>query len=188
VKLPARLTLVLGILLLLAFAAHRWRVAHRESSQDKNILAAAQKYGVDPALIKGVIWRESRFDPHARGSKGEVGLMQIMEDTGLEWAGAQRLPNFSKYTLLNANKNVDCGAWYLRRLLARYTRADDPVPYALADYNAGRANVLKWIEGEATTNSSAFIQRIGFPSTRQYVRAVMQRRQKYARDFVSRQQ
>jgi len=37
------------------------------------------------------------------------------------------------------------------------------LPYALADYNAGRANVLKWRNGSAMTNSAALIDQIGFP-------------------------
>jgi soluble lytic murein transglycosylase len=185
VKSRVRLILIVIGLLLLTFLADQWRRAHLESSQDKNILAASRKYSVDPALIKAVIWRESRFDPHARGSKRETGLMQIMETTGVEWAGAQRVPLFSKYTLHDPAKNIDCGTWYLRKLLARYAATDDPVPYALADYNAGRGNVLKWLQGNASTNSAAFIEQIGFPSTRHYVRAVVNRREKYERQFAA---
>lgn len=184
-KWRVRLFLIIVGVLLLAFLADRWRRAHLESSQDKNILAAARKYGVDPALIKAVVWRESKFDPHARGTKGEMGLMQIMENTGLEWAGAQRVPLSGNSLLFDSTKNVDCGAWYLRKLLARYSQVDDPEPFALADYNAGRGNVLKWAKGSAATNSAQFIQQIGFPSTREYVRSVMQRRMKYAAQFAA---
>lgn len=46
------------------------------------------------------------------------------------------------------------------------------MPYALADYNAGRGNVLKWNDGAAATNSAVFIEQIGFPGTREYVAAV----------------
>jgi len=184
VKLRARLVLALALVLLLAFLAEQWRRAHLESSQDKNILAAARKHGVDPALLKAVIWRESKFDPHARGTKGETGLMQIMDLTGREWADAQRLPFFAPVMLRDPSRNIDCGTWYLRKLLPRYTKTDDPVPYALADYNAGRGNVLKWMKDEAVTNSTAFIERIGFPSTQAYVRAVMERRERYARELL----
>lgn len=179
-KLRARLGLALALILLLAFLADQWRRAHLESRQDRNILAAARRHGVDPALIKAVIWRESRFDPHARGTKGETGLMQIMDPTAREWAEAQRLNVFAPALLRDPAQNIDCGAWYLRKLLPRYAKTDDAVPYALADYNAGRGNVLRWMKDEAVTNSAAFIERIGFPSTQAYVRAVMERRGKYA--------
>ena len=183
-KLRARLVLALALVLLLAFLADRWRRAHLESSQDQNILAAARQHGVDPALIKAVIWRESRFDPHARGMKGETGLMQIMDLTAREWGDAQRLKIFAPVLLRDPARNIDCGAWYLRKLLPRYAKTDDPVPYALADYNAGRGNVLKWMKDEAATNSAAFIEQIGFPSTQNYVREVMARREKYAGQFA----
>lgn len=158
-------------------------MARIEFSQDHHIVAAARKHGVDPALVKAVVWRESRFDPAARGSKGETGLMQIMEITGGEWAAATRERQFSKATLLDAERNIDCGTWYLARLLRRYQKTDDAVPYALADYNAGRSNVLKWMKGAATTNSAAFIEQIGFPSTRHYVRTVVERHARYAGQF-----
>jgi soluble lytic murein transglycosylase len=176
---------VAGVLLL-TFLAYRWRVARIEFSQDNNILSASRKHGVDPALIKAVVWRESKFNPGARGAKGETGLMQIMENTGLEWAGEERVPMFSTFTLLDPEKNVDCGTWYLGKLLGRYRLTDDPVPYALADYNAGRGNVLKWMKGKAATNSQVFVEQIGFPATRHYVRTVVRRREKYAGQFQGR--
>ena len=79
-----------GLVLALALL-HWWQERRRESSQDRPILAAAQRYGVEPALVKAVVWRESRFDPLAKGRKGEEGLMQIMEDTAKDWAGALTL-------------------------------------------------------------------------------------------------
>ena len=186
-KWRTRFLIVIVGLSLITFFLERWRRVHLESSQDKNILVAARKHGVDPALIKAVVWRESRFKPRARGTKGETGLMQIMEITGREWAGAQRVPFPSKHVLFIPTKNIDCGTWYLRKLLGRYRHTDNPIPYALADYNAGRGNVLKWINGSGATNSEVFIEQIGFPSTRAYVRAVMQQRGKYETQFASAQ-
>jgi soluble lytic murein transglycosylase len=186
VKSRARLFLIIAGVSIVTFLSWQWRRAHWESSQDKTILAAARKHAVDPALIKGVVWRESRFDPGARGGKGELGLMQIMPKTSHEWTNAQRIGFFSDRMLLDAPKNIDCGTWYLRKLLSRYAHTDNPVPYALADYNAGRGNVLKWIKGSAATNHAEFMQQIGFPSTRDYVRAVMRRRTRYVREFEGR--
>ena len=53
--------------------------SHREDSQDVPILAAARKYGVEPALVKAVVWRESWFNPRAKGRHEERGLMQIRD-------------------------------------------------------------------------------------------------------------
>ena len=159
-----------------------WR-GRREHSQDQVIRAAAQRYGVDPALVKAVVWRESWFDPRAVGRAGEIGLMQVTEPAAREWAAAERNAGFVHTRLFDPAQNTLCGTWYLRKLLRRYPTTDNPLPYALADYNAGRSHVLKWARGAAATNSAAFIAQIGFPMTRDYVRAVMGRRERYRVEF-----
>lgn len=159
-----------------------WRT-RREHNYDKVILAAAQRYEVDPALIKAVVWRETKFRADARGKAQEIGLMQIREAAALDWASAEKVYPFEHEEILDPGTNTMVGAWYLRKLLKRYTHTDDPIPFALADYNAGRGNVLKWIGGEAATNSEIFIQQIGFPGTSNYVRAVMGQIENYRSDF-----
>lgn len=165
----------------------RWRTWH-ENSQDTVILAAAARYGVDPALVKAVVWRESWFNPWARGKGGEIGLMQVGELAAREWAESERVQFFVHSQLFDPAKNTLAGTWYLKKLLDRYAATDDPVPYALADYNAGRANVLKWAQGAAATNSALFIEMIGFPSTRRYVKAVMRRYEHYRLFFPPQRQ
>ena len=174
------LIILLGVL---AAFFHRWQ-DHREHSQDKVILAAALRYGMDAALIKAVVWRESRFNPRVTGRAGEIGLMQIRKTPAEEWAAAEKLTLFTHQELFDPAKNTMAGTWYLRKLLGRYTRTDNPLPYALADYNAGRGNLLKWNNGAAATNSTVFAAQIGFPSTKAYVKSVMRRRVFYK--FLSR--
>lgn len=155
----------------------------REKHQDKVILAAAKRYGVDPALVKAVVWRETKFHPDARGRAGEIGLMQIMESAALDWASAENIYPFEHEQLFDPGTNTLAGAWYLKKLLKRYTKTDNPSPYALADYNAGRGNVLKWMTNGAATNSEMFIRQIGFPGTSNYVRAVMGKWEHYRAEF-----
>jgi len=150
-----------------------------ERSQDVPIRAAAQRYGLDPALVKAIVWRESRFHPEVRGRANELGLMQLREDAAQEWADSERIGSFQHEHCLNPATNTMAGAFYLKKLLRRYSQTDNPIPYALADYNAGRGNVLKWISGAAGTNSALFAAQIGFPGTREYVASVMQRYEKY---------
>jgi soluble lytic murein transglycosylase len=182
-----RLVVFLVLFLCLIFSLCFVWVYWREHSQDRVILAAARQYSADPALIKAIVWRESWFNPKARGRVGEMGLMQLREAAAGEWAATTRLPDFTVEHLFNARTNVLVGTWYLQKLLKRYGTTDNPVPYALADYNAGRANVLKWNKGAAATNSASFIDQIGFPSTRRYVRAVMKRRDLYGPAFPTNQ-
>jgi len=170
----------MGVLLLIGGAVGYWyRKGQLERSQDTAIQAAAQRYGVEPALIKAVIWRESKFHAQARGRAGEIGLMQLREEAAQEWADAERVGGFEHEHCLDARTNTLAGTWYLKKLLKRYQQTDNPVAYALADYNAGRGNVLKWANGACATNSAAFLEQIAFPGTREYVRSILERREKY---------
>ena len=170
------------MVLLLALGVIAWwgRDYWRERRFDSLILAAARRYQIDPALVKAVVWRESRFDPDARGRAGELGLMQIRADAASEWAAAEHIPSFEHRACLDPATNTLAGAWYLKKLLLRYQQTDHPAAYALADYNAGRGNVLKWLSGGAATNSAAFMEQIGFPGTKAYVRGILARRDYYA--------
>lgn len=155
-----------------------WR-DRREHRFDQAIRNAAARNGIPAALVKAVVWRESRFDPDARGQAGELGLMQLMDDAALEWATAQRLSGFTHEHVLDPVTNTLAGSFYLAKLLRRYTNTDNPLPYALADYNAGRGNVLRWMKGDASSNSAAFCDQISFPSTRSYVDTVTDRYRHY---------
>jgi peptidoglycan lytic transglycosylase len=156
-----------------------WRSSRVEHSQDSVIRLASTRYGVEPSLVKAVVWRESRFNPGTRGKAHEIGLMQLQETAAREWADAEHIRPFEHEHCFNPLTNTLAGTWYLRKLLRRYGHTDNPVPYALADYNAGRGNVLKWNSGEAATNSAAFVKQIGFPGTKAYVKSVIARYQHY---------
>ena len=168
------------LLLLAGSAAGLWGYWRwRDHRFDGAIRAAAERYGVDPALVKAVVWRESRFNPRAVGRAGEFGLMQVRELAAVEWSTSQGVLDFELDHLFDPATNTLAGAWYLARVSKRYTQTDDPLPYALADYNAGRANVLKWNSGAAATNSAVFALQIGFPGTKDYVQSVMRRYARY---------
>ena len=172
--------IVLIFLLLVGFQVFR---TYRENSHDRAILAAAQNYDVDPTLIKAVIWRESHFNPRARGAAREIGLMQLREAAAEEWAKAEGVPYFSHDHLYDPEKNVMAGTWYLKKLLRRYPRTDDPVVFALADYNAGRTHVLRWNKGAASTNSAQFLKQMDYPGTRAYIAAIQKRQQHYQKTW-----
>lgn len=174
------MVVALLIIDLAAIEFWRWRQEHR---YDSVIREAAKRYGAPPALVKAVIWRESRFNAHAVGGKGELGLMQLMEDAAGEWASAAHIPNFNYQDVLDPRTNAFAGTYYLARLLRRYPAVDNPVPYALADYNAGRGNVLRWMKGPASTNSAAFLAQMTFPGTRAYVDAIQRRRERYREEM-----
>jgi len=175
-----RKCLVALLLLFLAVIAARWGWDYwREHRFDDEIRQAAKRYELKPGLVKAVVWHESRFNPNAHGRAGELGLMQIRSVAAQEWATAEHVPGFRHVDCLNPATNTLAGAWYLKRVMKRYSQTDSPVAYALADYNAGRSNLLKWKHGVAETNSAAFIGQIEFPSTRRYVQLIMRQSEEY---------
>ncbi|MDG0812174.1 lytic transglycosylase domain-containing protein [Cohnella rhizosphaerae] len=99
------------------------------SAYDGLIQAAAARYGIDPALIKGVIQIESSFNPTAGSSAGAKGLMQLMDSTA---AGLGVADSF------DPAQNIDGGSRYLSYLLRKY---DGSEMTALAAYNAGPGRV-----------------------------------------------
>lgn len=152
-----------------------------ESRFDPQILNAARQYDIDPALVKAVIWQESRFKPDAVGTVGEIGLMQIRPLTAQEWRTDNKIAAFPDNHLFNPQTNIFIGAWYLKKMLKRYSNTDDPLPYALCDYNAGRRKVLEWASGSASTNSAEFMDRITYSTTKKYVQNVKQKSKYYSR-------
>ena len=151
---------------------------------DKHIKAAAKKYDLDPALIKAVIWQESNFKPWVRGKAGEIGLMQVTEDAALEWAEAEKMQNFEHEIITDPEKNIYCGSFYLSKVMKRYKGTDNPIAYALADYNAGRTHVLRWNKGAAKTNSEVFLAQMDYPGTRKYARNIMKQYELYKSDIA----
>lgn len=154
----------------------QWRREHRFDSQ---IEAAARQHGVDKYLFKALIWRESGFNPNAESPKGALGLAQVLPRTGSDWAKATGRIGFKTTDLLHPPTNLDAGAWYLARGLKYWEhRGEEAIVLALAEYNAGRSNVIRWLNDPKNQNKPA-AEVIGFPITQRYVTDVLARREKY---------
>lgn len=157
-----------------------WRIHQpKESPYDPIIVAVARDNGVDPFLVRALIWRESKFDPMTLGTAQEHGLMQVTPAVGQEWAKANKKTNFTPYDLFNPQVNIEVGTWYLSHAIRRWNQTDDPVTFALAEYNAGRTNALKWVDPNDPYSHIAFLDRISFPTTRKYVETILTKREQY---------
>ncbi|MBO4630308.1 MAG: transglycosylase SLT domain-containing protein [Lentisphaeria bacterium] len=146
---------------------------------DELIRNAGLKYHIDPALIKAVIWRESRFNHDARGIKGEIGLMQLMPGThyaAADWARFHNRKIPSKHALRDPELNIDIGSWYLSRALRRYKKYKDAAALALCEYNAGARRTAGW---KPARLNDPVARRITLLSTRHYVKTVLKRYEYY---------
>ena len=73
-----------------------------------------------PALVAGVIYAESKFDPATRSSAGAVGLMQLLPETAQGIADRTGGAHYTEADLADPDINVRYGCWYLRHLRAKY--------------------------------------------------------------------
>ena len=152
----------------------------KENPYDPMIAKVARETGVDPFLIRAVIWRESRFRPETHGTAAdERGLMQVTPEVGQMWAKANKVTPFTPDDLYDPMTNIRAGTWYLNRAIKSWGQTDDPVTFALAEYNAGRTNARKWVDPNDAQNHLAFMERITYPSTRKYVETILTTREEY---------
>lgn len=142
----------------------------------------ATQHQLDPLLVTAIMSVESSFNPRAVSSKGAKGLMQLMPPTA-EWAAAQMgMEPFSEDMLFDPDINVSIGVWYLANLRRLF---DGDMALALAAYNGGRANVLRWLEEETWSGTIEDADDIPFPETRAYVRKVLHRYEWYRRVWTN---
>ena len=164
------------------YSFYEWISPARFQQYDKLIRSVAAERHLDPMLLKALVWRESRFDPRKYGSAGERGLMQVSEKAANEWARENKIDNFNFEQLFDPKTNLQAGSWYLRRALDRWQTQPDPLPFALAEYNAGASRAQRWAGNEASTISTRnFLRNIDFPGTRKYVESIIARYDFYKR-------
>lgn len=111
----------------------------------KAIIQESKKYEMDPLFIMSVIATESSFNPEAKGTSGEIGLMQLMPETGKEVAQKVKEHWQGTVTLKDPIKNIRIGAAYLNQLRNYFD--NNPNKYISA-YNSGIGKIRKIAKNE----------------------------------------
>jgi len=140
---------------------------------------AAEKR-LDPALIAAVIYAESKFEP-SESSAGAEGLMQILPETAYFIAHLTGGSAFTASDLATPSINLAYGSYYLRYLLDHY---DGDEMLAVAAYNAGLANVDRWVAAAKAKGGHLTVATIPFPETRAYVERVQSAQRDYRSTYA----
>ena len=184
--------LFLGLVLvtvLLALGVLEWRfLILRERQREEKLLLgihiAAACHGLDPELVRAVVWKESRFNPQSIGTKGEIGLMQITEGAVHDWARLNHQPIPNQNELFAPERNLMIGCWYLAHCRKHWDGYASQDILQLAEYNAGRTKVLKdWAPEKP--EETITIESITYPSTRNYIKEILERRRRYRKERAS---
>ena len=130
----------------------------------QKVNAAADEFGLDRALVRAVVWAESRFDANAVSKKGAAGLMQLMPETYNMCANALGIEN-KDGGKFDPENSLRCGCYYLSVMRDKF---DGDMTAALMAYNAGEANAKKFLSGADV-----------FPETKKYLDDIKKARRVY---------
>jgi len=120
---------------------------NRRSRYDGIIERYADRYNVDPVLVRAVILVESAFDPKCVSRRGARGLMQLMPET------ARR---YGVKNVFDPEQNIRGGVQYLADLIELFPR---DLPRTLAAYNAGENAVIRYAGIPPYDETATYVKR-----------------------------
>ncbi|KAF3983437.1 MAG: lytic transglycosylase domain-containing protein [Methylococcales symbiont of Hymedesmia sp. n. MRB-2018] len=136
----------------------------------KQVENNAKQQQLHPAVIYGLIRRESAFNEKAQSRAGARGLMQIMPRTGKQIAKELKEKLGHKKNLFKPDLNIKYGAYYYKQLLKQF---NGRYALATAGYNAGSHRVKKWLPKGKAIDADIWVETIPLKETRAYVSAVL---------------
>ncbi len=134
------------------------------------VMQNALEQKLNPAILFGLIRRESAFNENAHSPAGARGLMQIMPGTGRQIARHFNDRWRGKNSLYDPVRNLKYGSYYYQKLLKQF---DGHYAIALAAYNAGPHKVKKWLPETESVPADIWIETIPYRETREYVSTVL---------------
>jgi soluble lytic murein transglycosylase len=141
-----------------------------------DLVANAQKNGLDPYLVASLIRQESEFNTGVVSHANAWGLMQLLPSVGKSMAKKQGIKGFNPNMLLNPTINLELGTENLKLVLDRF---GGQAEYALAAYNAGDVPIRQWMSSGDYKDIPEFVESIPYTETREYVQAILRNREIY---------
>ncbi len=135
---------------------------------------SARRVTPDRALVYGVTWQESKFDPRARSRSNALGLMQLKLATAAEQARVMSLAPPDERGLFDPGVNLRLGTGYLGRLMRRF---GDRATIGLAAYNAGATPARRWARMPDPGGEALACELIGYGQAHDYVKIILGVRQ-----------
>ena len=146
----------------------------------REVVRAVTKYGehfnVPAHVMAALIWHESKYNKHARGAAGEIGLTQIKPNGAIVGKNLRR----ARWELEDVDTNVRIGMQYLSQFVRECDRAENwltkynrpargcrPSRYSsgiLSDLRTGRRVALFVVGGRSPYDTEASGSLNPFPS------------------------
>ena len=131
---------------------------------------AADLEAIPPLLLAALVRQESRFNQRAGSVAGAAGLTQVIAPTG-EAIAASLGVGWDPLDLYRPATSLRFGAHYFGTQLVDF---DGDVLAALAAYNGGPGNALRWQQEQRFPGADGYIHAIDFPETRLYLELVLE--------------
>ncbi|MBQ6936971.1 MAG: lytic transglycosylase domain-containing protein [Clostridia bacterium] len=154
------LLIILSIVTLCAAVIYRLFPAKHSDIINKY----CDEFDVSPHLVMALIKAESNFDENAVSRAGAKGLMQLTDETFKHCANVLGT-SFSSEDIFNPEANISAGVWYISYLLEKY---DGNITNAVAAYNAGLANVDKWLSDSSLSPDGKTLSNIPYGETKRH--------------------
>jgi soluble lytic murein transglycosylase len=142
------------------------------------LTADAQRRGLDPFLVAGLVRQESEFNPAAVSHARAYGLTQVQPGTGRQFARSAGVGRVTARVLIQPAANLKIGTAILRSML---DQNGGNLEQTLAAYNAGPNRVAEWLTWNTYREPAEFVESIPYWETREYVQAVLRNAEMYRR-------
>lgn len=147
-----------------------WRRLYYPIEEGGYVAERAREFGLDPAVLRGLVRQESLFEARARSRAGALGLTQLLPSTARSVARSVLRVRYRRAFLYDPGVNARLGAAYLRRLYDLFD--GDPI-FALAAYNGGPGRMAGVLKNRAALEEDELFESHPAYESRDYVRRVM---------------